>query len=209
MSKKKRHEIRSEMRKILSNLDERWQRAASTALCSNLTELLQQLHEQRQKPFTHILAWTAFFTGEVDLSPFISEHVSSVQFYLPRSLPDRSMQFINIQSDWKDETEQGAFGIPEPRESQERMYQTDGGANTLVLAPGLAFDRRGNRLGRGKGHYDRFLGRSEMQEATVVGIAWELQVINAVPIESHDIPMDWICHEEGHLRTALEYSEEF
>ena len=36
-----------------------------------------------------------------------------------------------------------------------------------------------------------------------------LQILDAIPVQSHDVPMDWLCHEEGTLRTGLEFSEDF
>lgn len=206
MSRKKRHEIRSEMKRILSNLDERWQRAASTQVCAQLTAMLEELADNK---FHRVLAWTAFFDGEIDLSSFISSYLDQMEFYLPRSLPDRSMQYVSIGKDWAADSSAGEFGIPEPTLDSGHMYVEDGTEDTLVIVPGLAFDRHGNRIGRGKGYYDRFLGKSSMKGATVVGVCWNLQILEAVPVESHDMPMDWLCHEEGFVRTGLEFNEEF
>ncbi len=206
MSRKRRHEIRSDMRRILSNLDQRWQRAASGQLCQHLNHLLQQFEAGQIK---RLLAWTAFFEGEVDLTSFMAGHIGSLEIYLPRSLPDRSMQFISIGQDWQAAVQSGEYGIPEPALESGKLYEFKDTDDSVVLVPGLAFDLQGNRLGRGKGYYDRFLGRSDMRQATVVGISWKLQLVESIPIESHDIPMDWICHEDGFLRTGLEYSEDF
>lgn len=63
----------------------------------------------------------------------------------------------------------------------------------LVVAPGLAFDRRGNRIGFGAGFYDRFLAAVD---ATVVALAYSLQLVDAVPHGRHDVPVDWIVTED-------------
>lgn len=63
----------------------------------------------------------------------------------------------------------------------------------LVVAPGLAFDRAGNRIGFGAGFYDRFL---TALDTTVVALAYSLQVLRAVPHGPHDVPVDWIVTED-------------
>lgn len=67
----------------------------------------------------------------------------------------------------------------------------------LVVAPGLAFDRAGNRIGFGAGFYDRFLAGLD---ATVVALAYSLQVSRGVPHGPHDVPVDWIVTEDETIR---------
>lgn len=68
----------------------------------------------------------------------------------------------------------------------------DPAAIDLVVAPGLAFDREGNRIGFGAGFYDRFLASID---APAVALAYSLQVFDAVPHGEHDVPVDWIVTE--------------
>lgn len=79
------------------------------------------------------------------------------------------------------------FGIHVPRSAVE----IDPATIQLVVVPGLAFDRHGHRLGRGGGFYDRFLNRLGTQAARV-GACYDVQMVEAVPVESHDEPMDVI-----------------
>ena len=62
-----------------------------------------------------------------------------------------------------------------------------------ILVPGVAFDLSGNRLGRGKGYYDRYL---ENSGALRVGLAWTEQMKEKIPVESHDCHMDFIITEK-------------
>ena len=62
----------------------------------------------------------------------------------------------------------------------------------LFIVPGVAFDRKGNRLGRGKGFYDRYLADVTK---TMIGICFDFQLIDFVPAEEHDIKMDMIITE--------------
>ena len=72
----------------------------------------------------------------------------------------------------------------------------------LVLAPGLAFDTNGNRLGHGAGYYDRFFKRIDTKRESPVpkfAIAFECQILNIIPTEPHDIRLDGIITEFGIL----------
>ncbi len=71
----------------------------------------------------------------------------------------------------------------------------------LVVAPGLAFDRKGNRLGRGGAYYDRFLA-SEQLKATVCSLAFAEQIVDEVPVEEHDRKVDFIVTDEGIIKCA-------
>jgi 5-formyltetrahydrofolate cyclo-ligase len=86
----------------------------------------------------------------------------------------------------------GAYGILEPHEDRGAKPATALEVFDLVIVPGLAFDRRGHRLGYGVGYYDRFLlGIS----APKVGFAFAAQIVNHVPAAPHDRRVDFIVTE--------------
>lgn len=89
----------------------------------------------------------------------------------------------------------GALGIPEP-ERQEEIHPEE---IEFVVAPGRAFDRKGNRIGRGGGYYDRFF-REACPRAVRCGAAFSCQVLEAIPHEEHDAPLDIIVTETLTLR---------
>jgi 5-formyltetrahydrofolate cyclo-ligase len=64
----------------------------------------------------------------------------------------------------------------------------------LVVVPGLGFDGQGNRLGRGRGFYDRFLGQSSFQGKTCA-LAFECQVVQTIPVDHNDRPVDMLVTE--------------
>lgn len=66
----------------------------------------------------------------------------------------------------------------------------------LVIVPGLAFDAFGQRLGRGRGFYDRFLGHPEFQGRTCA-LAMEEQFVESVPVGPHDKPIDMLVTDES------------
>lgn len=84
----------------------------------------------------------------------------------------------------------GTFGVMEPEETFPAEWE-DG----LMLVPGVAFDRRGSRMGFGRGYYDRYLAAHP--GCIRMGIAYELQVADEIPVEQTDIPLDILVTETG------------
>lgn len=75
------------------------------------------------------------------------------------------------------------------------------GAIDVVLVPGVAFDRSGARLGRGGGHYDRFLAQLAAR-TTTVGVADARRIVDRVPVEPHDRRVKWLVSDaEGVAET--------
>ncbi len=198
MGNRHKAEMRSEMRKVLSSLDERWLQAASREVCSNLTRIIE--HDIKSS-VSKILAWVSFFPGEVDLTAFISDQLGKREVYLPKSMPDCSMNFVAIGNDWLERMQSGVYGIPEPDDSWGKTFDTALAPMTAVIVPGLAFNAEGHRLGRGRGFYDRFFARPHMLEAHKIGVCWELQMRSDIECSHYDVPVDWICHERFGFRT--------
>ncbi|ALJ56602.1 5-formyltetrahydrofolate cyclo-ligase family protein [Candidatus Xiphinematobacter sp. Idaho Grape] len=86
----------------------------------------------------------------------------------------------------------GPLGILEP--NSKRTFPL--GKIDLILVPGLAFDLRGGRLGRGGGHYDRILSRPDCV-GKVIGVCYAAQVVEYVPRERHDLPVGALLTEKG------------
>ena len=88
----------------------------------------------------------------------------------------------------------GILKIPQPKKN---FYSPFSPASIdLVIIPGVVFDRKGNRLGFGGGFYDRFLGK--LSDTTkLVGLAFELQLVDNVPSRSHDVAVDYLITEGG------------
>lgn len=87
----------------------------------------------------------------------------------------------------------GPYGILQP--SMQKLEVVNPKILDLIVVPGIAFDIEHNRLGFGKGYYDKFL-KSISSNSFKVGIAYEMQIYTKLPVESHDIKMDAIITEE-------------
>ena len=83
----------------------------------------------------------------------------------------------------------GAHGIPEPTEIVPISIEEI----EIILVPGLAFDKTGARMGFGKGYYDKLL---ETRKAIKIGICYDFQLLDKIPSEPHDVPMDIIITEK-------------
>jgi len=88
----------------------------------------------------------------------------------------------------------GHYGILEPK--KEFIRPVDPGTLEIIIVPGIAFDMRGNRIGHGKGYYDRFLMRVP-PFAKKIGLAFDFQIMRNVPVCHFDVPMDLIITESG------------
>lgn len=92
----------------------------------------------------------------------------------------------------------GTLGILEPRSAlRDRAdRRADVSQLDLIVVPGVAFDRRGGRLGHGKGYYDRLL-RQVRPDAALVALAFECQLFPEIPMLPHDVPMHKVITEEA------------
>jgi 5-formyltetrahydrofolate cyclo-ligase len=125
------------------------------------------------------------------------------QVWLPRCLEregEREMEFALCPGPHM--LRPGAFGIPEPDGALCPAVPDDMAPDLLIL-PGLAFDRRGFRLGRGGGHYDRFLAapaRKRLWSGTcLLGLTATALVLAQLPVDAWDVPVRALATEEGIL----------
>lgn len=93
----------------------------------------------------------------------------------------------------------GAHGVHEPAEADPVPPAG------LVLVPGLAFDARGYRLGRGGGYYDRFLESLGRPRPVLCGVCFACQIVPEIPREAHDARVDYVVSEAG-LRSAENFA---
>lgn len=89
-----------------------------------------------------------------------------------------------------DDMEESEFHINVPREAvNENQNSID-----LIIVPGMAFTGEGKRLGRGAGYYDRFLSRIDMRHIYRIGVCYPCQMVNEIPVESHDVLMNEVYY---------------
>ncbi|MCX8196882.1 MAG: phosphoribosylglycinamide formyltransferase [Candidatus Micrarchaeota archaeon] len=94
----------------------------------------------------------------------------------------------------------GAFGIPEPPRAERKRVSPQ--EIELAVIPGISFDMRGYRIGYGKGYYDKLLPQIKGKK---VGLAYEIQIMDKIPNEAHDIAVDIIVTEERVIRCNKDF----
>ena len=115
---------------------------------------------------------------------------------VPKTYPiTRQLQFFEVHKD--SELERGYGNILEPKEDSNKVEKND---IDLLIVPGIVFDQYGYRIGFGGGFYDRFL--TDYKQATV-SIASKQQVINEIPTQPYDIPVDYLITEDGFFRVKI------
>ncbi len=103
------------------------------------------------------------------------------------------MRFFRVRR--LEELKEGYKGILEPSEScEEYIYSEAEAPNTLMLMPGAAFDSYRNRIGYGKGFYDRFLADKEALQLRTIAVGYRCQLVDEIPADHGDIrPYQVIC----------------
>lgn len=129
------------------------------------------------EPDTSLLQKNAFGTGKTIFLPKIMDARNSVMEFFARK-PDSKLI-------------PGRWGILEPPEGEtpERL--------DLVVAPGLAFDRQGGRLGYGCGYYDKYF--AARRQGAIIGLCYSLQIVDRVPQSQSDVRVNGVCCEDGLL----------
>ena len=158
------------------------------------------LHHPRFKESETILIYMAF-RNEVDLSQIVHEAwKQGKQILVPKTnKKDKKMEPYLLTS-W-DELVIGNYGIFEPNVSDKYPFPF---ANIeLVLVPGLAYDRKGYRLGYGGGYYDRFFDQFAHLPYRI-GVGFDFGQVEELPHEPHDYPVNEICTEMGCTKLYLE-----
>lgn len=135
-------------------------------------------------PQIRVVALFAPMHGEVDLLALVSDPKRDWVF--PKVTGDL-LTFHHVRN-LNQDLFRGAYGILEPTISQPLVFTDE---IDLFLCPGLGFDTRGGRIGRGKGFYDKVLAEAR-GDAIRLGICFAHQLVNEVVMDNHDIRMDGV-----------------
>lgn len=176
-----KNEIRRKIRNLRSMLLEAEKLSAAEEVFSQLENTAAFLMAD------HILMYHSL-PDELPTRGFLQKWNGRKHFYLPR------VNGVNLEILPYDETrlELGAFHIEEP--TGENTVNPE--SVELIVVPAVAYDRRGNRLGRGKGFYDRLLSSTK---ATKVGIGYQFQLLDEIPVEDHDVSMDIVITQNDYI----------
>jgi 5-formyltetrahydrofolate cyclo-ligase len=165
-------------------------RAAGAAIASTVLALAEFERADR------VAAYVAL-ADEVPTNAILDAVLASGRTLLLPRVAANGLEFAAVRD--RTQLRRGPLGVLEPPDACAPLALA---AGDLVLVPGLAFDRRGRRLGRGGGHYDRAFAAAA--PSFRVGIAFSFQLVAAVPVGRLDRPVDAVATEAGLVRVAPE-----
>ena len=114
---------------------------------------------------------------------------------VPKSVTKNHTLILSRFTNWND-LEMGAYNILEPK--NESLTKVDIESIDLIIVPGVVFDESGNRIGHGRGYYDRLLNGS--QNIPTIGLAFEFQIVENIEPEQHDEKINIIITEDRIIR---------
>ncbi len=170
-------EIRQHIRKLKLECDRQTRDQLSDAALAHL----QQLPEWQS---AHTILLYAALPDEVPTQALISEAVSAGKRVLLPAVVGDDLELRLYTGN--DSLDVGPFNIEEPQGKAFTRFEDI----ELAIIPGVAFTPKGLRLGRGRGYYDRLLPL--LGTALKVGLCWPFQLLNDLPAEPHDQPMDMV-----------------
>jgi 5-formyltetrahydrofolate cyclo-ligase len=179
-------DLRQQIREALGKISLAVRTVESHDLCRRLEP---QVHS------AHTILFYAPLPDELDVWPLLEKLLKTPTIC---ALPafDEATQFYSARRIKNLETDifTGKFGVSEPLMELEEIPLNK---FDLILVPGVAFDLSGNRLGRGKGFYDRILAEAS---GIKCGIGYDFQLLETIPTENHDAKVDFIFTPERGVR---------
>ena len=176
--------LRLEMKARRAMLGESRRARAAWLLHNSLSEWLCQRDETR-------IAIYLARSFELDLDALARELIGAGKTVCaPRvDVENNRMRFFRLSE--LEATARGPWGVREP--VSDEIVRPE-----IVFVPGLAFDPEGRRLGTGGGWYDRVLADIPLK----FGVTFGAQIVDKVPVESHDIRMDWVASDEKLIQAS-------
>ena len=182
-------DLRKEMLKKRSNLSAEIREEYSKTVASSLYE------NEDYKKAEIIMAFLSF-GSELDTRYLIEDSIAKGKIVvIPVMVPETKELKISRILDYS-ELEIGHYNILTPK--KEFLRFLDPKTIDLILVPGLIFARDGYRVGYGGGYYDRFLAGID-KRVPKIAIGFDMQLVDTVPTDHYDIPVDYILTEKQFL----------
>jgi 5-formyltetrahydrofolate cyclo-ligase len=175
--------IRKELIKLRKNL-------SFQEILNNSIEIKNKLFDLYEYKISNIILFYISYNNEVFTHKMIKESIkNNKKVIIPVSYKKKLL--LSKLEKWED-LEEGAFNILEPKRNCFKKFNIKD--VELILVPGIGFDENGNRIGHGYGYYDNLLIKTK--NSTNIGLAFECQIVNVIPVNKHDLPVDKIITEK-------------
>lgn len=162
------------------NLAESYRKLASEKIFRQIEKIKE--FKNSNKIFIYVS-----FGSEVATEQFIKKYLAEKEIFVPKILGKEML--ITPLYKWEELREKGAFGILEPTNTDNYTGEID-----IAIVPSVVYDKKGYRVGYGKGYYDKYL--SKITPKLMIGVSYEKILQENLPIESHDIAVDFIVTEK-------------
>ncbi len=180
-------ELRKKVLRLRNNMSDEEVELKSKTIINKLTALDE--YKNSKVVFIYMS-----FKNEVKTSDLIEEMLSENKRVVIPYTDTKNIEIIPSEiKNLKDDLTLNTFGYYEP--VLEKVKQVKPEELDLIITPGVVFDKNLNRIGFGKGYYDRILSKKR-NDTKAIAVAYDFQVIDEVPTEPHDIKMDMIITEE-------------
>ena len=186
--------MKEQKKRLRKQIKEEKNRQSKERLLTISSALLKQIEEHPRFIAARTILMYHSLGDEVQTHAFVEKWHTSKKILLPIVQGDI---LILRHYKGKDSMQVGAFGIEEPIGEEFTNYDEI----ELGIIPGIAFDRQGNRLGRGKGYYDKLL---PLLHSYNMGICYRFQALEEIPAEPFDRSMNEVWTEEGRWSTISE-----
>ncbi|MCF8059166.1 MAG: 5-formyltetrahydrofolate cyclo-ligase [Bacteriovoracaceae bacterium] len=177
-----KNELRREIKIILSNLSSVDHELRSSEVSYNLLNFLSQIQENQFPNTIPTFGFYAPIKNEVNILARKLDQEKSFRWAFPYNFSGE-MDFRLCSPEKLEESTAFGVTIRSPKEL-DRIVRPE-----VLIIPGLAFGTKGQRLGRGKGYYDRYL---ESFKGLKIGVCYEEQMRSEIPCDEHDQMMDYI-----------------
>ena len=176
-------------------------KAYRNSLCEDdrLNKSTQIIHHLKfLKEFWNANAFLMYASlqGEVETLSLIKELLEEGKknVYCPVTNGDK-MEFYRIKA--FEDLKEGNFHVLEPEVVENNLFIPEKNKNYCMIMPGLMFDKKGNRLGYGKGYYDKYLEKfPEDVKMTAIGLSYEAMIRDEIPAEETDRRADYVVTEK-------------
>lgn len=189
--------LKSEIRKNIKELKRKLSKEEQDQYSNSIVNCLVNLPEYHRAD--EIFCYVNF-NQEVKTKKLIEKALSEGKMVAVPKVMDDDMNFFYISS--LNDLEPGVLGIPEPVTTNEAIPNPN--KSNLFLVPGLAFDLKGNRIGYGKGYYDRYFKKYNNCPINKIALTYDFQVLSLLPAEEQDIQMDQIITEKRLIKVMAE-----
>ena len=191
------NESKNDLRMLHSSIRQRFSSEEIILKSRAISFRLSEMAEKEDLNDKDILLYMPMFDEPDIINLCFSDSLKDYRCFFPKTCDDGNLRFYRIRD--FSEMESGVLNITEPVGNTE-LYD---GRRAVAIVPGIVFDINGNRIGHGKGYYDRFL--SDYPEIKKIGVAFDENLIYEIPAESHDVPMDIVVTDKRIINLEGEY----